>query len=314
LWSYQAYLKASNSGDDDLFGSAVAVEGDAAIVGASWESGDARGVNSYDTDASAVAPGAAYAYARDSGVWSPRGYLKATNTDETDFFGAAVSVSGTAIAVGAPFEDSDAVGVDGDGSNELRPDSGAVYVLGPPCDSAPFSDITTSHPFCAEIEWMSQTGVSTGFGDGTYKPSTAVSRQAMAAFLARFADATLVACGEFGPFTDVPPTNPFCAEIQWMQSTGISTGFEDGTYRPAIPVTRQSMSAFLARLAGVTLTPCSSAPFVDVPASHPFCKEIRWMKDTGISTGFDDGTYRPGTHVSRQAMSAFLYRLRMALA
>src|SRR5687767_5836558 len=41
------------------------------------------------------------------------------------------------------------------------------------------------------------------------------------------------------------------------------------------------------------------APFPDVPITHPFCPEIKWMKDNGISTGFDDGTYRPSINVSR---------------
>jgi hypothetical protein len=33
------------------------------------------------------------------------------------------------------------------------------------------------------------------------------------------------------------------------------------------------------------------------------------MRVTHISTGFSDGTYRPTADVTRQAMSAFLYRL-----
>jgi hypothetical protein len=94
-----------------------------------------------------------------------------------------------------------------------------------------------------------------------------------------------------------------------MHDEGISTGFDDDTYRPGIAVTRQAMSAFMARLADADLTPCVVAPFTDVPASHPFCSEITWMRNTGVSTGFSDGTYRPSIPVTRQAMSAFLYRV-----
>ena len=97
-----------------------------------------------------------------------------------------------------------------------------------------------------------------------------------------------------------------------MKDAGITTGFDGGTlYKPADFVTRQAMSAFLARVAGVanSLPACSSEPFNDVPTSHPFCKEIKWMKDEGISTGFDGGTlYKPADNVTRQAMSAFIYR------
>jgi hypothetical protein len=165
---------------------------------------------------------------------------------------------------------------------------------------------------------MKEEGISTGFDDGTYRPSIAVARQAMSAFMYRLAGATEPACtpADPAPFTDVPNTHPFCKEIRWMKNTGISTGFDDGTYRPSIAVARQAMSAFMYRLAGATepaCTPADPAPFTDVPNTHPFCKEIRWMKNTGISTGFGDGTYRPSIAVTRQAMSAFMYRVSSLL-
>jgi hypothetical protein len=48
--------------------------------------------------------------------------------------------------------------------------------------------------------------------------------------------------------------------------------------------------------------------FSDVPESHPFHEDIEWMNATGISEGYEDGTFRPGAAVTRQAMSAFMHR------
>ena len=45
-WSQQAYLKASNTGADDYFGSSVAVSGDTVVVGAYGEDSSTTGVNS----------------------------------------------------------------------------------------------------------------------------------------------------------------------------------------------------------------------------------------------------------------------------
>jgi hypothetical protein len=157
---------------------------------------------------------------------------------------------------------------------------------------------------------MKDSGISTGFPDGTYGPSLAVTRQAMSAFLARVAGVTPAGCTS-APFSDVPTSHPFCPQIQWMKEGGISTGFPDGTYRPSLAVTRQAMSAFLARVADAALPACTSPPFSDVPTGNPFCREIKWMKESGVSTGFGDGTYRPSLAVTRQAMSAFLYRVRV---
>lgn len=53
----------------------------------------------------------------------------------------------------------------------------------------------------------------------------------------------------------------------------------------------------------------AAATFPDVPESHPFFDEIEWMNDTGVTTGFVDGTYRPSQNVTRGNMAAFMQRL-----
>jgi hypothetical protein len=307
-WSQEAYLKASN-GESGLlwFGFSVAIDGDLTAVGAPDEDGAGTGVNGPQRPLVASSPGSSYAFERANDTWTQIAYMKSTAFQDAALLGRSIAVSGSRIAVGAEFEWSDATG------NPSIPNSGAAYVFNRwGCVEAPFSDVATSHAFCPEIRWMYENGVSTGFGDGTYRPSANVARQAMSAFMARLDGAALSPCAT-APFTDVPTTHPFCREIQWMKEEGISTGFGDGTYRPLVSVTRQAMSAFMARLAGAALPPCTSPPFSDVPVSHPFCEEIQWMRDSGVSTGFADGTYRPGTDVTRQAMSAFMSRVAALL-
>ncbi len=121
-------------------------------------------------------------------------------------------------------------------------------------------------------------------------------------------DHLLVIC-DASRFPDVGVANPFCVDITWMADEGITGGFPDGTFRPAGSVTRQSMAAFLHRAAGTPPTPSAPPTFTDVPADHPFAAEIAWLVDEGITTGYPDGTFRPGAPVTRQAMSAFLYRM-----
>jgi hypothetical protein len=48
-----------------------------------------------------------------------------------------------------------------------------------------FTDVPTDHPFRAEITALATTGIAAGYPDGRYRPLEPVSRQAMAAFLAR---------------------------------------------------------------------------------------------------------------------------------
>jgi hypothetical protein len=172
-----------------------------------------------------------------------------------------------------------------------------------------FTDTGTSNQFYGDIEWMAASGISTGYDDGTYRPSAPVSRGAMAAFMYRLADLPLGPYPNPG-FSDVNNGHPFWLEISWMAHAEITGGYDDGTFRPSAPVSRGAMSAFMYRLAGEP--PFADPPtgtFPDVGTSHPFFTEVEWMDDEDITNGYSDGTYRPAAPVSRQAMSAFMRRL-----
>jgi hypothetical protein len=110
-------------------------------------------------------------------------------------------------------------------------------------------------------------------------------------------------------FLDVPVASTFWADIEWMAAEGITTGFPGELYKPASTVTRQSMSAFMYRLAGSPAFTPDEPTFNDVTESNPFFAEIEWMNAEGITTGFPGGLFKPGQAVTRQSMSAFMYRL-----
>ena len=56
-------------------------------------------------------------------------YLKASNTEQSDRFGASVAVSGDTVVVGATGENSNTVGVNGNQNNPVASNSGAAYVF-----------------------------------------------------------------------------------------------------------------------------------------------------------------------------------------
>jgi hypothetical protein len=129
LWTEQAYLKASNTGVDDNFGTAVGVSGTTAVVGAPFESSAAVGVNGDQSSNAATAAGAAYVFTSTAGAWSQQAYLKASNTDAGDWFGDAVAASGDSVVIGAPIEASEATGVNGVQGNNKAYDAGAAYLF-----------------------------------------------------------------------------------------------------------------------------------------------------------------------------------------
>ena len=173
-WSQQAYLKASNPGSGDNFGSAVAIATDTVVIGAKGEDSSTTGVNS-TPDELAKESGAAYVLTRSETTWTQQAYLKASNPGGGvedfmasppviiygDYFGSAVAISGDTVIVGSLNEDSNATGVNaaltggtGTQADNSATDSGAAYVFTsfgppPPANTAP-TDIALSASSIAE--------------------------------------------------------------------------------------------------------------------------------------------------------------------
>lgn len=124
-----------------------------------------------------------------------------------------------------------------------------------PPETSPFSDVPTDAQFYAEMAWLEDQEITTGFADGTFRPLAPVSRDAMAAFMNRFSGGfcNISPAANFpapatAPFDDVPVAQQFSREIAWMQDSGVSIGWADNTFRPFQAVARDAMAAFIQRL------------------------------------------------------------------
>lgn len=127
MWTQQAYLKASNTEGNDLFGWAVAVSGNTVVVGAILE--DGSGMNENPTPNNNVPDsGAAYVFLRTGTIWTQQAYLKASNPGGNDEFGWSVGLSGNTAVVGALLEGGSGTGTN-PGPNEGAPEAGAAYVF-----------------------------------------------------------------------------------------------------------------------------------------------------------------------------------------
>ncbi|MGA9575458.1 MAG: HYR domain-containing protein, partial [Lysobacterales bacterium] len=125
-WTQQAYLKASNPDNEDGFGGHLAISGDTIAVGVYNEDSNATGIDGNQANNFANAAGAVYVFVRNAGDWSQQAYIKASNTNPNDNFGAEVAVSGDFLVAGAPRESGN--GVDGEDDNSSS-NSGAVYAF-----------------------------------------------------------------------------------------------------------------------------------------------------------------------------------------
>ena len=137
-WAQEAYIKASNTGAGDGLGHRIALWGDTLVASAISEDSSETGVHGPGDgdqgDDNASDSGAVYVFRRADGAWAQEAYIKASNAEQGDNFGAGVALWRDLLAVSADDEDSAAAGVyPGDGGDVQDSDgaasSGAVYVF-----------------------------------------------------------------------------------------------------------------------------------------------------------------------------------------
>jgi hypothetical protein len=174
------------------------------------------------------------------------------------------------------------------------------------------------------IRCMAGWGLTSGLrGGDDYGPRLDVTRGQMAAFIARFVrtagDAPLPA-GDVDRFDDVPAGYAHrddivaLAEVEVVLGTAASNG---EAYAPQAPVSRAQMASFVRRalsyLADGSAEPPTAPPLSDVDrfpddTGSIHARNIDALASAGIVQGYDDGTYRPGAAVKRDAMASFVMR------
>jgi len=120
--------------------------------------------------------------------------------------------------------------------------------------------------------------------------------------------------GLIGPrptFRDVPSSYWAMGQIEACASAGIVGGYDDATYRPTLPVTRDQVAVFVSRAlcGGDEYVPAGPPvpTFPDVPTDHWAYKYVECAAANHIVGGYEDG-YRPGDIVDRAQMAVFVAR------
>lgn len=119
----------------DSYGNAIALsaDGNTLAIGVIDDDSNAVGIGGDQFDNSVVNAGAVIVLVRSplNGSWNEQAYVKASNTNATDWFGQSVALSadGNTLAVGAIGEDSNAVGINSNQLDNTAANAGAVYVF-----------------------------------------------------------------------------------------------------------------------------------------------------------------------------------------
>ncbi|MEL6381372.1 MAG: DUF3747 domain-containing protein [Cyanobacteria bacterium J06626_18] len=120
---------------------------------------------------------------------------------------------------------------------------------------------------------------------------------------------------EPAPFPDVRG-DIYATEIANAVEIGFVSGFQDGTFKPLQPVTREEavsmvVEALRAQLPDGTQLPVvqlAADPYPDVPTDRWSAEKITLLKEIGIVSGDQFGNFRPTDTITRAELMALMRR------
>lgn len=136
-----------------------------------------------------------------------------------------------------------------------------------------------------------------------YLPLRGVTRGEMADVLSRAYK--LYNVRPAAEFADVPTYHEHYEAIQALYRAGIVDGYE-GNFNPDSVVKRAHVAKVLTNL--LKLTPQKTTAFKDVPVNDANNQFVGALVKKGLTTGFEDGTFRPNQAVTKMQFATFTYR------
>lgn len=175
--------------------------------------------------------------------------------------------------------------------------------------AGPFDDVAASDWFCKEVLRAYSAGLMTGTGERLFSPNAPATRAMLVTILHRLAGSPEA---EGGGFFDVSESAYYAAAVAWASKNGVVEGYEDGSFRPDQPITREQLAAVLYRYAvsrGVDVTASGDlAAYADAGSVSSWAADaMRWVTGAGVLSGTANGLEPQGTATRAQA-AAMLVR------
>jgi murein DD-endopeptidase / murein LD-carboxypeptidase len=180
---------------------------------------------------------------------------------------------------------------------------GAKRVLSYSGEKGKFRDVQSSLWVYPAVSKLAEENVAVGYENSYYKPNTFIKRAEVAGLMAQAFD--LKMNDRSTRFNDISSSHWAVGVTNAMNKEGIFEG-SNNSFRPDEYLTRGQMAAILTR--AFDLNGSSSKQFKDVPANHWAHSYVNKLAASGITTGYEDNTFKPQNYVTRAQFTAFLYR------
>lgn len=189
----------------------------------------------------------------------------------------------------------------------------AIAVLAPDSTEAStneeiFTDVKANSYYYEYVNELFERSFVNGYKDGSFKPNGLLTRAEASKILALNLGLDLTQSFNH-TFKDVPADSWAHPYISALREAGIINGYQDGTFKPNAPITRNEMAKIIVYGYGLEPAKEITLPFTDVQANNNWAAPyIQTLYNLGITNGQTSKTYGGNSTVTRANMAAFTIR------
>lgn len=174
----------------------------------------------------------------------------------------------------------------------------------------PFTDVPKGAWYNDAVRYVYENGLMVGLAPNNFGANVTTDRGQLVTMLWRMAGEPQATNG--ADFSDVSNNAYYANAVAWAAENGITSGFEDGTFRPQTGLSREQMAALFMKYAEATGVDTSVradiSSYTDINPNSWSYDALSWAKAVGLLSGVSDTTMAPQATATRAQIAAVLQR------
>jgi hypothetical protein len=185
------------------------------------------------------------------------------------------------------------------------------YVVGYDAWMNPFTDVKAGDWFYDAVKYAVQNELFNGTSATAFGPNTDMTRAMLVTVLYRLEGKPTVTAAN--SFADAEGGQWYTDAVLWANAYGIITGYDNGLFGAADPITREQMAVILYRYAAFkkydTAKTNDLEVCTDASSASPYAlNALKWANSEGLITGRTTTALAPSGTATRAEVATILMR------
>ena len=170
-----------------------------------------------------------------------------------------------------------------------------------------FIDVAPNAWYKDAVQYAYAGGLMTGVSADAFAPEQTTTRAMIVSILARLEGVTSAQAAGFADVSD----EWYATAVNWAANVGVVNGYEDNTFRPNQPITREQLAAILMNYSAYKGQDVSARADLDNYTDQPSAwatETMSWAVAEGLISGVTADQLQPQGNATRAQVAAILQR------